>query len=76
MKVDPGAGETDITATITSYSPSILNRAGGQLITVTGTNFPPRDDPRYSGYKFYLGASSDGTTLNDECVIKNFVSST
>jgi hypothetical protein len=68
VKVADGVADHIVNSTVTSVSPDTnLNPAGGQTITVTGTNLPPTNDPRYSYYKFYLDEGQQ-----NECIIQTY----
>ena len=49
MKRDAAVTAHEVTLEITSVSPSTgLNPAGGDIVTITGTNFPESNDSRYN----------------------------
>ena len=59
---------------MTSFSPADLRKAGGTLVTIIGTKFPPFEHPAYADFKIYLGANDDGSELNEECIIITYSS--
>ena len=49
MKLDASIAAHEVPLEITSVSPSTeLNPAGGEILTITGTNFPELNDDRYN----------------------------
>ena len=74
VRYDPSVSATVVSATVTSFSPADLRKAGGTLVTIIGTNFPPFEHPAYAGFKIYLGANDDGSELAEECTIVSYSS--
>jgi hypothetical protein len=72
VRYDASVPITQITATITSFSPTELSKAGGTVVTVIGTNFPPYYHAGYAHYKVYLGANDDGSDPTEECTILTY----
>ena len=49
VAIEASVAATEVTMTITSVSPETeLNPAGGEVLTIVGTNFPPTIDNRYN----------------------------
>jgi hypothetical protein len=47
VKIDDQVTAYQVALSITSVSPKTLNPAGGDIVTIEGTNFPLTLDPRY-----------------------------
>ena len=47
VKIDESVSAYEVTISITNVFPKTLNPAGGDIVTIDGTNFPLTLDPRY-----------------------------